>query len=85
MVVPIQIALYLVVEVKALFHQAVAQAQGHAGVICPLARLQLEGATAHHDGQRLERATRFEFHRGANGVPHGQAQQGPSGTVNAVL
>ena len=85
LIMPAHVALHLVMQVKAVFEQAGRQAQGHAGVVDPLAGKQLERASADHVGQRRKRAARLEFDRCADGVPHGQAQQGAAGAVKPVL
>ena len=72
---PAHIAVHLVAGVEApAIDQALSQAQGHGGVVGPLARRQAEGAPTHHVGQRLEAAGRLELEGGAQGIAGGEAE-----------
>jgi hypothetical protein len=55
--------------------QAVGQAQGHRGVVGPLAWFEVEGAAADQVVDRLEGVGRPELQGGADGVPGGEAEQ----------
>ena len=74
-VVPVQVAVELVVHVKPVLDQAGCQAQGHAGVVRPLAGLQLKGAATAHVADGRKRTTRRELHAGAKRITHRQAQK----------
>src|SRR5690606_11210820 len=50
-------------------------------VVGPLARLQPERSTAHHVGERLERARALELEGGAQGVADGQAEERAAAAV----
>ena len=55
--------------------QALGQAQGHAGVVGPLARGEAERAAADHVVDRREAAGPLELQGGADGIPGREAEQ----------
>lgn len=52
----------------ATLDQALGQAEGHGGVICPLAGLQVERLSPHYVGEQSERARTFKLHGRAKGI-----------------
>jgi hypothetical protein len=64
--------------------QGLGQAQCHRGVVGPLARLQAEGPSANHVGDRLEGAWRAELKRRAHGVAAREPEQRSDRTVELV-
>lgn len=73
---PTAVALHLVFRVESLAgDEAFGQAKGHGGVIGPLPRLQVEGATADHVGDGLEAPRQFELQRRSQGVSRCQAEE----------
>ena len=82
---PLQVAVHLVMRVKPVFDKAGREAQGHAGVVRPLTREQIEWTATDHVGQRREGTTRLELDRCPNGVAHGQTQQGATGAIEPGL
>jgi hypothetical protein len=66
------IAVHLIFRVEAVAAgQACAKAKRHAGVIGPLARLQVKRTAAYHVSEWPERAGRLEFQCGAKPVTGG--------------
>ena len=75
---PAAIALHLIFRVEAVAaDQAFAKAKRHAGVIGPLAGLQVERAAALHVSEWPERAGRLEFQCGAETSPAANPSSAP--------
>jgi hypothetical protein len=73
---PSAIALHLILGIEAVaLHQAFAQAKCHAGVVGPLAGLQVKRATANHVRKRFKRVGRLEFQCGAERIPGSEPEQ----------
>jgi hypothetical protein len=64
--------------------QALGQAEGHGGVVGPLAGLQAEGPAADHVLDGREGAPRLEFQGGAKGITDCQSEDGAPVPVNQV-
>ena len=74
---PTHVPAHLVSGVKsAAFRKACREAEGHGGVVGPLAGLQAEWPAAHHVVDGPEAAGRLELQRRAQGIARGQPQKG---------
>jgi hypothetical protein len=79
---PAQISLHLVNRLEsAARNEALAQAERHAGIIGPFARLQAERPATDHRDERIECTWRVEFERGAERVTARQTQESASITI----
>ena len=67
------------------FDQTFRQAEGHGGVVGPFAGHQPVGAAAEHLGHGIERSRSHEFHWRAQGISHGQPQQGSPVPVQFLI
>jgi len=75
--VPEKVAPHLIVGVEpAALHETLGQAEGHRGVIRPLAGFQLEWATASHVRDGTEGIAGLELDGCSDGVAAGQADEG---------
>lgn len=73
---PANVPLHLILWVEALtFDQAFSEAQGQGCIISPLARLEVEGATADHVGNGREASRRLELQSCPQGVASGKSEQ----------
>lgn len=71
---PAHVPIHLILGIEPLaLHQAFAQAKRHAGVVGPLAGLQVKRAAPNHVRKRFERAGRLEFQCAAEREPEQRA------------
>jgi hypothetical protein len=75
---PTKIAFHPVGRVEPFaLDEALRQAKGHGGIVCPLTWLEIEGAPANHVRDRVEGTGPPELKRGADGIPHGKPEKAP--------
>ena len=60
------------------------QAEGHGGVVGPLAGRQAERPTTDHVDDRRERPGTFELQRGPQGIAHGEAEEAAAVAVTEM-
>src|SRR5580704_9370602 len=73
---PAKIALHLVNRIEPIaLNETLAEAKRHGSVVCEVPCFQIERSPADHRGDRIERAGRLEFKRGAERVATGQSKE----------
>src|SRR5690606_38330225 len=72
---PADVAVHLVCQVPAVFDQALREAEGHGGIVGPLAGLKTERPASDDIGERSEGARRAEFDGSAESIANGESEQ----------
>ena len=82
---PADVSFHLIFRIESLaFNQAFGKAEGHGGVVGPLAGFEVERAATDHVGNGFEGSRRFELQRSAHCISHGKAEKTAPGALFSV-